>query len=320
MIMSQKAMLFAYIPVLHRGYQEFFAKYEGAELYLLDRAELMTFEELEYLKKDIRVLDIELASKAIKSWQIFNSVKPIKLDEIDQIIYADQADDKSRNSVQFIFTGDDIGHFIADKFFASVEAKTFEPIFLRWDKNLMSQPEQVPTGVSVSKTELESKYMRQAFIQAGYSSDWWRHVGSVLVRGEDVLLASHNQHLPTEDQQYKNGDPRTAFNSGVGGEFSSSIHAEAALLAQAARQGLAVEGATLYATTFPCPVCAKQIAAAGIKKLYYAKGYAVLDGLEIMQTAGVEVVKVDFSLEELHELEKLENQRSRVIQAYYFSS
>lgn len=315
-----KQIIFAYIPVLHRGYQEFFAKYEGAELYLLDRAELMTFEELEYLKKDIRVLDIELASKAIKSWQIFNSVKPIKLDEIDQIIYADQTDDKSRSSAQFIFTGDDIGHFIADKFFASVEGKTFEPIFLRWDKNLMSQPEQVPVGVSVSKTELESKYMRQAFIQAGYSSDWWRHVGGVIVKNDQLLLADHNLHLPMEDQQYKNGDPRTAFTSGVGTDFSSSIHAEAHLIAEAAKRGLALEGAEIYVTTFPCPVCAKQIASAGIKKVYYAKGYAVLDGLEIMQTACVEVVKVDFSLEELHELEKLENQRSRVIQAYYFSS
>jgi len=311
-----KQIIFAYIPVLHRGYQEFFAKYEGSELYLLDRAELLAFEELEYLKKDIRVLDLELAVTAIKSWQIFNSVKSIKLTEIDQIIYSDQADDASRNISQFIFTNDDIGHFIAEKFFSKVEEKTFESIFLRWDKNLMSQPEQVPVGVSVSKTELESEFMRQAFVQAGYSSDWWRHVGGVIVKNDQVLLANHNLHQPTEDQQYKNGDPRIVFTSGVGTDFSSSIHAEAHLIAEAAKRGLALEGTEIYVTTFPCPVCAKQVAASGIKKVYYAKGYAVLDGLEIMQTAGVEVVKVDFSLEELHELEKLEQARSRVKDCY----
>lgn len=302
-----KQILIAYIPVLHRGYQEFFAKYEQSELYILDREELLDFEELEYLKKDIRVLDLSLTVEAVKSWNIFNIVKSIKLSEIDQLIDSE---------IQLVFTSDDIGHFIADKFFAKQENKIFEPIFLRWDKNLMSGQNEIPNDMVVSREEFEQKTMIKAFVEAGKSSDWWRHVGSVIVRDGQVILTSFNQHLPANDQQYKNSDPRISFNSGIGTDFSSSIHAEANLIALAAKKGIALDGAEIFVTTFPCPVCAKQIAVSGIKKVYYAKGYAVLDGLEIFKAFGVEVVLVQFSKEEFIEIEKMEQERSTVKDCY----
>lgn len=307
-------VLFAYVPVLHRGYEEFFAKYAGSDLYLLSREELLHFDELAYLQKDLRVLSVAKAVTAIKSWNIFNNVKSIKFSDIDEILYSLKTAKKA--DIGIVLTDDDVGHFIAQTFLTTQQSVVFEPIFLRWDKNLLSSAQTPPKGVQVSKTAFETELMRQAFTQAGYSSDWWRHVGSVVVRDQQVLLTGHNHHLPMEDQQYKNSDPRISFTSGVGGEYSSSIHAEADLVAQAARRGIVLDGAVMYVTTFPCPVCAKQIAAAGIKKLYYAKGYAVFDGLEILQTAGVEVVLVNFSAEELHELERLEQARSRVKDCY----
>ena len=302
-----KQILIAYVPVLHRGYQEFFAKYEQSELYILDKEELLDFEELEYLKKDIRVLDLSLAVQAVKSWNIFNIVKSIKLSEIDQLIDSE---------VQFVFTNDDIGHFIANKFFAKTVNKKFESIFLRWDKNLMSSQNEVPKGVMISKEEFEQKSMIKAFVEAGKSSDWWRHVGGVISKNGQVIMAGCNQHLPTNDQQYKNSDPRISYTSGVGADFSSSIHAEANLIALAAKKGIALDGAEIFVTTFPCPVCAKQIAVSGIKKVYYAKGYAVLDGLEILRAFGVEIVLVQFPKEEFLEIEKMEQERSIVKDCY----
>ncbi len=302
-------ILIAYVPVLHRGYQEFFAKYAGADLYLLDREELLDFEALEYLKKDIRVLNLSLAEQAIKSWNIFKIVKSIKLSDLEQINF-------SKKDTQLIFTNDDIGHFIADKFFVAAKNKIFEAIFLRWDKNLMSRQKEIPNDVVISRADFEQKLMSKAFLQAGQSSDWWRHVGSLIVKNGQVILASSNQHLPVNDQQYKNSDPRITFTSGVGGEFSSSIHAEANLIALAAKQGLALAGSEMYVTTFPCPVCAKQIAVSGIKKLYYAKGYAVLDGLEILKAFDVEVVLVQFDKKEFMEIEKMEQERSIVKECY----
>jgi dCMP deaminase len=300
-------IIFAYIPVLHRGYQEFFKKYQGATLYLLSRAELMQLPELEYLKKDIRVLDADLAVQAIKSWQIFDDVLSVSISDLVDINYSD---------VQVITTNDDIGRALATQLPSVAPVPTFEAIFLRWDKNLMEQQQVPPAGVTMTGDQLAKEIMEQAFAAAGQSSDWWRHVGAALWREGEPLLIAHNQHMPVEDQQYKNSDPRISFTSGVGIEASSSIHAEAGLIAQAAKRGIALEGASLYVTTFPCPVCAKQVAASGIKQLYYAKGYAVLDGLEILQTAGVEISMVQFDEKQLRELEKLENQGSEVEECY----
>ena len=41
-----------------------------------------------------------------------------------------------------------------------------------------------------------------------------------------------------------------------------------------------------------CPPCAKLIAGAGVAKLYFREGYAVLDGEDVLEAAGVEVVRV----------------------------
>lgn len=302
-----KQILIAYIPVLHRGYQEFFAKYEQSELYVLDKEELLDFEELEYLKKDIRVLDLFKTVQAVKSWNIFKIVKSIKISEIDQLI---------DSNVQFVFTNDDIGYFIAEKFFAKTANKIFEPIFLRWDKNLMSGQNEIPKDMVISREEFEQKTMTKAFAEAGKSSDWWRHVGGLITRNGQVIMAGCNQHLPVNDQQYKNSDPRISYTSGIGADFSSSIHAEANLIALAAKKGIALDGAEIFVTTFPCPVCAKQIAISGIKKVYYAKGYAVLDGLEILKAFGVKVVLVQFSKAEFVEIEKMEQERSVVKDCY----
>ena len=57
------------------------------------------------------------------------------------------------------------------------------------------------------------------------------------------------------------------------GEYGRSVHAEMAGLMEAARRGVAVKGATLYTTTFPCHNCARHIVAAGVKRVVYVEPY-----------------------------------------------
>jgi deoxycytidylate deaminase len=57
-------------------------------------------------------------------------------------------------------------------------------------------------------------------------------------------------------------------------EFNRAVHAEMAALVDAARRGVAVQGATLYTTTFPCHDCAKHIVASGIRRAVYVEPYA----------------------------------------------
>jgi deoxycytidylate deaminase len=57
------------------------------------------------------------------------------------------------------------------------------------------------------------------------------------------------------------------------GEFSRPVHAEMAALIDSARRGVAVQGRTMYVTTFPCHNCAKHIIAAGLRKVVYLEPY-----------------------------------------------
>jgi deoxycytidylate deaminase len=56
-------------------------------------------------------------------------------------------------------------------------------------------------------------------------------------------------------------------------EFGRAVHAEMAALTYAARRGVSVDGSTLYCTTFPCHLCAREIVAAGIRRVVYIEPY-----------------------------------------------
>jgi dCMP deaminase len=65
------------------------------------------------------------------------------------------------------------------------------------------------------------------------------------------------------------------------------------VIAQAARAGRALDGADLYVTTFPCPACARLIAASGFRRCYFTGPYSVLEGDHILRAADVGLFRVD---------------------------
>ena len=56
-------------------------------------------------------------------------------------------------------------------------------------------------------------------------------------------------------------------------EFGRVVHAEMNAIAEAARLGRSVQGATLYCTTFPCHICARHIIAAGLGTVVFIEPY-----------------------------------------------
>lgn len=56
-------------------------------------------------------------------------------------------------------------------------------------------------------------------------------------------------------------------------EYGRSVHAEMAALSDAARNGVSVKGATMFANTFPCHICARHIIASGVKRVVYIQPY-----------------------------------------------
>ena len=74
------------------------------------------------------------------------------------------------------------------------------------------------------------------------------------------------------------------------GHEQATVHAEQNAVADAARRGISLEGATAYLTHFPCINCAKILASAGIRKIIYHHDYKN-DPLvpEILAEAGIAI-------------------------------
>jgi len=68
------------------------------------------------------------------------------------------------------------------------------------------------------------------------------------------------------------------------------LHAEANAISKIARSHNSSDGATLYVTASPCMECSKLIIQAGIKRVVYGEMYRIMDGVELLQRAGIEVV------------------------------
>ncbi|MCC6711530.1 MAG: hypothetical protein IT416_04250, partial [Candidatus Pacebacteria bacterium] len=184
-----------------------------------------------------------------------------------------------------------ISHHLVTKYFAKNKV-SFDSTFLMWDEKSSIKEVDLSKYKAKKNKKVILKVIDQADTEKNRSDDWWRHVGAVAFKGSKILLARHNQHVPTDYQTAYEGDPRANFHKGEYLKVSTAIHAEALLIADAAKQGLSLSGAELLVTTFPCPVCAKQIAYSGIKKVYFIDGYSVLDGERILLDNQIKIEKI----------------------------
>ena len=64
-------------------------------------------------------------------------------------------------------------------------------------------------------------------------------------------------------------------------------HAESNAIAQAARMGIATDGATIYCTHEPCSFCTKVILNAGIVRVVYVHRYPDKLAVELREESGV---------------------------------
>ena len=283
-VLKKTAIIVAYIPVLHEGYRRLFEKYpEATKLYLLGKEITKQFVPLE---KDIRALPAQIIRDSILAWKRFESVQIIN----GQNDWKEMVD-AIRIGVDVIMPDEDIMHELQNKYLPKAKI-IFDTVFLRWDKHKSTEGKPVEADQIISVKSSDKKVIALLKKEAEKSPDFWRHIGAAIVKKGKIILISHNHAVPSGLMPYIEGDPRSDFHKGINVELSTSLHAEASLIADAARQGISLDGAEMYATTFPCPPCAKMIAYSGIKRLYYADGYGVLDGERILKSNGVEIVFV----------------------------
>ncbi|HUO25511.1 MAG TPA: deaminase, partial [Candidatus Aquilonibacter sp.] len=94
------------------------------------------------------------------------------------------------------------------------------------------------------------------------SKDTHCPVGAVIVSADNVVLTTGFNGLPRGSD-----DDRTILDD-ADEKLKVICHAEQNAIINAARMGIAVRGASIYVTKFPCLACCSSIIQAGIRRIY----------------------------------------------------
>ncbi len=272
----QDRAIVAYVPAIHAGYLTFLGKHPGSPVYVLGKSFIDAYPRL---NRDIRALAPENAAQALRT-----------LGFTAQVIETN--DTNAISSFRWIVLPDeDVSRDFADKYVPKDKVE-FENIFLRWDGVFANKENEVTPGRIISHSSLDKEFMRAAVREGEKSADWWRQIGSVLVKDGMIIASSHIRYFPSDLALDIFGTPRITVDFGERPDLYISMHAEADIVAQAAQRGITLAGASLYASTFPCINCAFLIARSGISHLYYSQGYSRVDAESVLTGAGVEIVLV----------------------------
>ena len=153
---------------------------------------------------------------------------------------------------------------------------------------LISLVDRVAALVSDAERPTWDEYfMATALLIASRSACGRLHVGCVLVSGgaqrNRIVAAGYNGYLPGAPHRSRVRDDHE----------QGTVHAEQNAIADAARRGVSVEGATAYISHFPCIGCAKILAAAGVRTIKYHFDYSN-DPLvrDLLEEARIEILQL----------------------------
>ena len=133
------------------------------------------------------------------------------------------------------------------------------------------------------QSALDKRYLRMATVWAENSYCERRQVGVLIVKDKMIISDGYN------------GTP-SGFENVCEDENGLTkpyvLHAEANAITKIARSNNNSQDATLYVTASPCIECAKLIIQAGIKRVVYSEKYRLMDGIELLEKAKIDVVYI----------------------------
>lgn len=130
-------------------------------------------------------------------------------------------------------------------------------------------------------------FMSTARVVSSRSTCDRKFVGSVIVRDKTILSTGYNGSIRKLEHCSEAGH-MMEDNHCV-----ATIHAEANAIIQAAKNGVCIDGATIYTTASPCWPCFKLIANAGIKRICYGEFYRDKRIFDIAKKLKIELVKLE---------------------------
>ena len=131
---------------------------------------------------------------------------------------------------------------------------------------------------------LDQRYLRMARIWAENSYCQRRKVGALVVKDKMIISDGYNGTPSGFENVCEDADNVTK---------PYVLHAEANAITKLARSNNNSDGSTLYITDSPCIECAKLIIQAGIKRVVFAQKYRLVDGLELLQRANIELLRIN---------------------------
>ena len=111
-------------------------------------------------------------------------------------------------------------------------------------------------------------------------------VGAVIVKDRGILTTGYNGSMV--------GAPHCddVGHLMIDGHCTRTVHAEMNAIAQAAKNGITIDGADLYVTARPCWNCFRVIANAGIENVYYEEEYRPDENItENLKYTNVKLIK-----------------------------
>ena len=106
-------------------------------------------------------------------------------------------------------------------------------------------------------------------------------VGCLIVKNGNIISFGYNGNI--------HGFPNICEKDDV--TLDSVLHAESNAITKACKSPISTEDATMYCTHACCVHCAKLIIQSGITTFVYLEEYRDSSGVELLVTAGLEVIK-----------------------------
>jgi dCMP deaminase len=127
-------------------------------------------------------------------------------------------------------------------------------------------------------------FMKIAEVVASRSTCPRKFVGAVIVRDKTILSTGYNGSI--------RGMPHC---SDVGHMMENdhcvaTIHAESNAIIQSAKNGVMIDGGSIYVTASPCWSCFKMIANAGLRRIIYREFYRDDRIFQVAERLGIELV------------------------------
>jgi len=285
-------ILVLYMPVLHAGYLQLIEEVGPNIIALLSEEVLGGLSgDLAYIaKKDvIRAVPAETMVRVMHSLVSSNGVW-VRTASSTNISMGVSAED------EIVMPDEDVSIAVAEKYFGGVHKVTLvvpPAPRLRYHRNNAEEKKLLVPDRRIALTELDREMMALATSAAKRSPDWWRQVGFVLRLPDGRDIVAYNEHQPHDQIAATFGDPRSLFKSGIRTDLSHGDHAEHVGVGEAARLGIATDGASGYCTDFPCLPCSRLLVRAGVKRLFYRNpSYGLLDADQHFRLKQVELIEV----------------------------